>query len=95
METILVANCQDHVEIQRRISEGETIATAAAAVGCLTESIQRFMALTGGMMPTVRAHSPRRLYLADRVELSRGLVAGDSLRQIAARLGRAASTISR
>ena len=35
METILVANCQDHVEIQRRISEGETIATAAAAVAML------------------------------------------------------------
>ena len=32
---------------------------------------------------------------ADREELSRGLQAGDSLRQIAARLGRAVSTISR
>ena len=36
-----------------------------------------------------------RLSLADREELSRGLMAGDSLRQIAARLGRAVSTVSR
>ena len=33
----------DHLEIQRRVSEGETFATAAAAVGCSTKSIQRFM----------------------------------------------------
>ncbi len=46
-------------------------------------------------MPRARARSPLRLSLADREELSRGLMAGDSLRQIAARLGRAASTISR
>ena len=86
---------EDHVEIQRRVSEGETFASAAAAVGCSTKSIQRFMARTGGMMPRSRARSPLRLSLAEREELSRGLMAGDSLRQIAARLGRAASTISR
>ena len=86
---------EDHVEIQRRVSEGETFASAAAAVGCSTKSIQRFMARTGGMMPRSRARSPLRLSLADREELSRGLQAGDSLRQIAARLGRAVSTISR
>ena len=86
---------EDHVEIQRRVSEGETFASAAAAVGCSTKSIQRFMARTGGMLPRSRARSPLRLSLADREELSRGLMAGESLRQIAARLGRAASTISR
>ena len=85
----------DHVEIQRRVSEGEAFASAAAAVGCSTKSIQRFMARTGGMMPRSRARSPLRLSLADREELSRGLMAGDSLRQIAARLGRAVSTVSR
>ena len=86
---------EDHVEIQRRVSEGETFASAAAAVGCSTKSIQRFMARTGGMMPRARARSPLRLSLAEREEVSRGLRAGDSLRQIAVRLGRAASTISR
>ena len=86
---------EDHLEIQQRVSEGETFASAAAAVGCSTKSIQRFMARTGGMTPRARTRSPLRLSLADREELARGLMAGDSLRQIAARLGRAVSTISR
>jgi IS30 family transposase len=84
----------DRSEIERRIWGGETFAAAAAAVGCSTKSIQRFMALTGGLRPR-RQRSPRRLSVSDREELSRGLVAGDSLRSIAIRLGRAPSTISR
>ena len=84
----------DRLEIERLIWGGETFATAAAAVGCSTKSIQRFMALTGGLKPR-RQRSPRRLSVSDREELSRGLVAGDSLRSIAGRLRRAPSTISR
>ena len=85
----------DHLEIERRVLEGETFATAAAAVGCSTKSIQRFMARAGGILRKPRERSPLRLSLAEREELSRGLTAGDSLRRIAARLGRAPSTISR
>ena len=39
--------------------------------------------------------SPLRLSLAEREEISRGLAAGESLRSIAGRLGRAPSTVSR
>src|SRR5688572_14447450 len=39
--------------------------------------------------------SPLRLSLAEREEISRGLAAGESLRAIAARLGRTPSTVSR
>ena len=85
----------DLAEIERRIWAGETFAMAAAAVGCSTRSIQRFLALSGGLKRRVKACSPLRLSLADREELSRGLVAGDSLRTIARRLRRAPSTISR
>jgi len=85
----------DLTEIERRIWAGETFATAAAALGCSTRSIQRFLALSGGLKRRVKARSPLRLSLADREELSRGLVAGDSLRTIATRLRRAPSTISR
>jgi IS30 family transposase len=85
----------DRSEIQRRVSEGETFACAAAAVGCSTKSIQRFMARTGGIGLSVRKRSPLRLSIAEREEISRGLLTGDSLRQIALRLHRAASTISR
>ena len=85
----------DRSEIERLIWGGETFATAAAAVGCSTKSIQRFLALTGGLKRRVKERSALRLSLAEREELSRGLVAGDSLRTIATRLGRAPSTISR
>ena len=85
----------DRAEIERRIWSGETFATAAAAVGCSTRSIQRFLALTGGFKRRVKERSALRLSLAEREELSRGIVAGDSLRTIATRLGRAPSTISR
>ena len=85
----------DRAEIERRIWGGETFETAAAAVGCSTKSIQRFLALTGGLKRRLKVRSPLRLSLAEREELSRGLVAGDSLRAIATRLGRAPSTISR
>jgi IS30 family transposase len=85
----------DRAEIERRIWGGETFATAAAAVGCSTRSIQRFLALTGGLKRRVKERSALRLSLAEREELSRGLVAGDSLRMIATRLRRAPSTISR
>src|SRR5437773_4864027 len=85
----------DRAEIERRIWGGETFETAAAAVGCSTKSIQRFLALTGGLKRRVKARSARRLSLADREEISRGLTAGDSLRAIARRLRRAPSTVSR
>lgn len=85
----------DHQEIQRRVIAGETFVAAAAAVGCSTKSIQRLMASTGGLKTKRCERSPWRLSLAEREELSRRLLAGDSFRQMAARLGRATSTISR
>ncbi|MDQ3871284.1 MAG: IS30 family transposase [Chloroflexota bacterium] len=49
----------------------------------------------GGRPPQRLRSSPRRLSLAEREEISRGLRAGESLRRIGGRVGRAASTISR
>jgi IS30 family transposase len=45
--------------------------------------------------PVVVPRSPLRLSLDEREEISRGLVAGESLRAIASRLGRSPSTVSR
>jgi IS30 family transposase len=50
---------------------------------------------TGGFRPTPRSHSIRSLSLAEREEISRGIVAGLSIRTIASQLGRARSTVSR
>ena len=62
----------DRAQIERLIWGGETFAAAAAAVGCSTKSIQRFLALTGGVKRRVKERSALRLSLADREELSRG-----------------------
>ena len=85
----------DRVEIERRIHAGEKFEVVAAAVGCSTKSIQRYLALTGGVRRRTRERSALRLSLREREEISLGLTAGESLRAIARRLSRSPSTISR
>lgn len=58
-------------------------------------SIQNIFSETGGIRPPVRRRSTRSLSLAEREEISRGIVAGQSIRSIAHDLGRAPSTVSR
>ena len=58
-------------------------------------SIHRILAETGGFRPPQRSRAPTALTLAEREEISRALVTGESIRSIAARLERAPSTISR
>jgi IS30 family transposase len=82
-------------ELRRRVAEGETFASAAVAVGCSTKSVSRLIARTGGLRQRASARSPLRLSLANREELSRGLVAGDSLRALARLMGRSVSTLTR
>ncbi len=45
--------------------------------------------------PATRKRSARALRLEEREEISRGLAAGCSIREVARRLGRSASTVSR
>ena len=85
----------DRVEIERRIHDGEPFGTVAAGVGCSTKSIQRYLALTGGIKRRIKQRSALRLSLREREEISLGLTAGESLRSIGRRLTRAPSTISR
>ena len=58
-------------------------------------SIQNVLRETGGIRPPPRRRSRLALTLAEREEISRGVVAGQSLRSVAALLGRAPSTVSR
>jgi IS30 family transposase len=57
--------------------------------------VQRLLVKTGGVKPRSTPQSALRLSLPEREEISRGLLAGDSCRVIARRLGRAPSTVSR
>src|SRR4029453_11758598 len=86
---------RERSELQRRVRAGETHKRAAAAVGCSAKSVQRLLAKTGGIKSRAKPRSPLRLSLAEREEISRGLLAGESRRVIAARLGRAPSTVAR
>jgi IS30 family transposase len=58
-------------------------------------SIDGILARTGGIRPPPRCRSLIALSLAEREEISRAVVAGQSIRSIASCLGRAPSTISR
>ena len=58
-------------------------------------SVQRILSETGGIRPPQRRRSRRALSLAEREEISRGIVTGRSIRSIASLLGRAPSTVSR
>jgi len=58
-------------------------------------SIQRILAETGGIRPAERRRSRLALTLAEREEISRGVVLGHPIRSIAMQLGRAPSTVSR
>jgi IS30 family transposase len=85
----------ERLELQERVRDGETFDVAAAAVGCSSKSVQRLLAKTGGVKPRNRPAGPVRLALAEREEISRGVLAGESARSMAFRLGRSPSTVTR
>ena len=78
-----------------RWKKGETMASIARLFDRGHSSIQGIFAETGGIWPAPRRRSRFSLTLAEREELSRGMVAGYSIRSIAVSLGPPPSTISR
>ncbi|RKP43248.1 IS30 family transposase [Trinickia fusca] len=78
-----------------RWRKGDTLAQIARLFDRYHSSIQGVLARTGGIQPAQRHRSRLALTLAEREEISRAVVAGHSIRSVAARLGRAPSTISR
>lgn len=78
-----------------RWRKGESLQQIAQLFDRNHTSIQGILARTGGIQPRPRCRSQRALSLAEREEISRGLVAGHSIRSIAILLRRAPSTISR
>ena len=78
-----------------RWQRGETLHQIAGLFDRYHSSIQRILAETGGIRPAERRRSRLALTLPEREEISRALVAGRSMRSIAASLRRAASTVSR
>ena len=85
----------ERAEIRQRINAGEQYRAVAAVVGCSVLTVQQVVVRYGGVAPRMRPRPAARLAVAEREEISRGLLAQRSLRQIAAQLGRAPSTIAR
>ncbi len=86
------SECQ---ELFDRWLAGESQHAIARALGRSHSSIWTFLSRSGGFRPPPRKRSRWSLTLAEREEISRGLVAGYSFRAIAVLLDRAPSTISR
>jgi IS30 family transposase len=82
-------------EMWDRWQQGETLHSIARSFDRYHTSIRGILAATGGIRPPERRRSRLALTLAEREEISRGIARDHSLRAIAARLGRAPSTISR
>jgi IS30 family transposase len=78
-----------------RWQRGESLHRIARLFDRHHSSVRRILAETGGIRPAARRRADRVLTLVEREEISRGLMAGHSIRALAALLDRAPSTISR
>jgi IS30 family transposase len=85
----------DKAEMWDRWLQGDSLHAIARLLGASHTSVRRHLLATGGIRPARRHRSTLALSLSEREEISRGIVAGHSIRCIARTVGRAPSTISR
>jgi IS30 family transposase len=78
-----------------RWQKGESLQTIAQLFDRNHSSIAGVLSRTGGIRPPARRRSRLALTLAEREDISRGIIAGHCVRSIAASLGRSPSTVSR
>jgi len=78
-----------------RWKEGDSLWEIGRFFDRSSSSIYGILSPTGGIRPPDRKRAKQSLTLAEREEISRGIVAGLSVRRIAAKLNRPPSTISR
>jgi IS30 family transposase len=85
----------DKAELWRRWKSGQSLSEIGRALGKHAGSVHGVLATHGGIIPATRTRSAITLSLGEREEISRGIAAGLSIRQIASKLNRAPSTVSR
>ena len=85
----------ERAKLWARWKSGETLAQIARALGREDGSVYGRLAESGGIAPPPRKRAEGQLSLAEREEISRGLAANLSFREIARGLGRPGSTVSR
>ncbi|MFD5423175.1 IS30 family transposase [Streptomyces sp. NPDC127069] len=82
-------------EVWRRWREGQSFSLIGRALGAPMHHVRQFLYQSGGIRLTPQQRSERHVTGSEREEISRGIAAGESARELARRLGRSASTISR
>lgn len=82
-------------EVWNRWKAGQTLHEIGRVLGKWHNSIRAVLLSRGGIPPAARRRSRLALTLTEREDISRGIASGSSIREIARRLDRAASTVSR
>ena len=85
----------DKALMWERWQQGESLNKIARLFDRHHSAIGGILSRTGGVRPPPRHRSARALALAEREEISRGVMAGLSVRSMARSVGRAPSTVSR
>ena len=85
----------ESAELWERWKKGEGLHAIGQALGRGHTSVFAHIRPSGGIKPPARRRSVRALTVAEREEISRGIVEDRSVRAIARVLGRSASTVSR
>ena len=88
-------SAQEHQELWCRWESGQSVREIGRALSRWPNAVQSFLQTYGGSRPAPRVRASRQLTLYQREEISRGLSAELSLSEIARRLGKPTSTISR
>ena len=86
---------EEKAEIWRAVAAGESFRGIARRLNRSLCAVRWLVNRAGGFAPAPCKRSELRLSLAEREEISRGLIAGETCCAIAWSLGRAASTVSR
>lgn len=81
--------------VWKRWREGALYPDIAKELSRSVPAVTYLVMRRGGIPPAQRHRSPKVLCSSEREEISRGIVAGESVRSLARRIGRAPSTISR
>jgi IS30 family transposase len=88
-------SAEQKADIWHRWKAGESLHEIGRVFDKDHGSIHFLLSQHGGIAPAIRRRSQRTLTLAEREAISRGIVSGSSIREIARGLQRAASTVSR
>lgn len=86
---------EERAVVWRGWKSGLTLKEIAESLQRTGPSVLLVLRRDGGFVPRTRRRAARALRLEEREEISRGLASGLSIRELARRLGRAASTVAR